>query len=96
MILLSFAGFAPEFYMEGDDLFVDIGLVSDASEKPITWLEKNVLHGKPAAWDMNSDDSKSLSLHAYGQAMGLGIWIECADCGLRRETSSETLSPSLP
>lgn len=42
---------------------------------------------------MSSDASSCLSLHAYGQATGLGVWTECADCGLRRESSSATLPP---
>lgn len=32
-------------------------------------------------------------LHAYGQATEFGTWIECADCGLLRESSSDTLPP---
>ena len=42
---------------------------------------------------MSSSASSCLALHAYGQATGLGVWTECADCGLRRESSSETLLP---
>ena len=42
---------------------------------------------------MSSDASNGLPLHAYGQATGLGVWTECADCGLRRESSSATLPP---
>lgn len=42
---------------------------------------------------MSKLGSHSLSLHAYGQATGIGISIECADCGLRRQSSSETLPP---
>ena len=42
---------------------------------------------------MSSDASNYSSLHAYGQATGLGVWTECADCGLRRESSSATLPP---
>jgi len=36
---------------------------------------------------------KSPLVHAYGQAGGMGVWLECADCGLRRKGSSDTLLP---
>ena len=42
---------------------------------------------------MSSHAEISLPVHAYGQATGLGTWIECADCGLRRESATETLPP---
>jgi hypothetical protein len=42
---------------------------------------------------MRSRASNPHSVHAYGQATVLGLWIECADCGLRRASASETLPP---
>ena len=42
---------------------------------------------------MRSKTSKWLCVHAYGEATGIGVWIECADCGLRRQSSSDTLPP---
>ena len=42
---------------------------------------------------MSSAAPDPLYLHAYGQSMELGARIECADCGLRRESSSATLPP---
>ena len=44
---------------------------------------------------MTGADATIDRVHAYGEAAARGVEIECADCGLLRELSGETL-PACP